>query len=243
MGNVFDVLFGRKDKKLNRPLQVQQRLLGSAADLVIFDVGAYVGKVTAAYKKAFPRSTIYCFEPFADSFQRLSRSCQDASIYAHQLAFSDREGKATLHLNTDASCNSFLPRPQGDFKHCSDSSRKTGEIQVETTTLDIFCTGVGISNIDILKLDVEGSEVKVLKGASEMLTGHAIRLIYAEAMFIPHYEGGCMFHELTAFLNLHGYTLFNLYHLKSARNGQLRWGNAIFVSPGIRSGIKNPSAV
>ena len=243
MTNVFDALFHPKAVKRNKPFEIQKRLLGQDNELVIFDVGAYVGDIAATYKRMFPQSTIYCFEPFPDSFQKLNHLCQDASIKAHQLAFSDKKGKTTFHTNVDLSCNSLLPPTESDFKCYSAKSIKDGEIQVETNTIDNFCADAGISGIDILKLDVEGAEVKVLDGASSMLSKQAIKLIYSEVMFIPHYTDGCLFHELAAFLNKHGYTLLNFYHLKSAKNGQLRWGNAIFLSPEIRAGIKNPNAV
>ena len=241
--NIFDALFRPKAVKQNKPFEMQKRLMGGADELVIFDVGAYVGEVAATYKRMFPQSSIYCFEPFPDSFHKLNRLCRDASIKAHQIAFSDKEGKTTFNINVDLSCNSLLPPTESDFRCYSAKSIKDGEIQVETNTLDNFCASARISCIDILKLDVEGAEVKVLEGASRMLSKQAIKLIYSEVMFIPHYDGGCMLHELTAFLNRHGYTLFNLYHLKSARNGQLRWGNAIFLSPGMRAEIKNPNTV
>jgi len=86
-----------------------------------------------------------------------------------------------------------------------------------------------------LKLDIEGSELTALRGASEKLAHHSIELIYTEIMFVPHYEGGPMFYELCSFLSNFNYTLFNVYNLKRAVNRQLRWGNAIFVSPDIRA--------
>lgn len=239
MKNIFDALFRAKVVERNKPFEVQKRLLGCAADLVIFDVGAYIGEVTATYKKLFPESTIYCFEPFPDSFEKLNKSCRDGSIKTYQIAFSNKKGKNTFHVNVDLSCNSLLPPTESEFKRYSAKSIKDGEIRVEADTLDNFCAEKGISCIDILKLDVEGAEVKVLEGASRMLSKQAIKLIYSEVMFIPHYEGGCLFHELTGFLNRHEYTLFNLYHLRSARDEQLRWGNAIFLSPEFRSGIMN----
>jgi FkbM family methyltransferase len=243
MTNVFDALFRPKKVKRNKPFEVQKRLLYGAADLVIFDVGAYIGEVTAKYKQIFPHSTVYCFEPFLDSFQKLNQLCRDTSIKAHQIAFSDKEGTTTFHINVDLSCNSLLPPTESEYKCYSAKSIKDGEIQVETNTIDNFCFDSDISGIDILKLDVEGAEVKVLDGASEMLSKQAIKLIYSEVMFIPHYTQGCLFHELTTFLSKYGYTLFNFYHLRSARNGQLRWGNAIFLSPEIRTRIKDPSAI
>ena len=243
MTNVINALFRPKTLKRNEPFEIQKRLMSQDSELVIFDVGAYVGDVAATYKKMFPQSTIHCFEPFPDSFQKLKSLCRDASIKAYQIAFSDEKGKTTFHTNMDLSCNSLLPPTEGEFKCYSAKSIKDGEIQVETDTIDNFCANVGISGIDILKLDVEGAEVKALEGASRMLSNQAIGLIYSEVMFIPHYTGGCLFHELTGFLYNYGYTLLNFYHLKSAKNGQLRWGNAIFLSPEIRAGIKDMRAV
>jgi len=91
-----------------------------------------------------------------------------------------------------------------------------------------------ISYIDILKVDVEGAEIKVFTGAVGKLSSHNIGLIYAEVTFVPHYEGGCLFHELSTFLSKYSYTLLNLYNLKISKSGQLRWGNAIFLSPQLR---------
>jgi FkbM family methyltransferase len=238
MTNIFDTLFRPKVVKLNKPFEIQRRLLGRDNQPVIFDVGAYVGDIAATYKRIFPQSTIHCFEPFPDSFQKLNNFCRDESIKTHQIAFSDKKGKTTFHTNVDLSCNSLLPPTEGEFKCYSAKSIKDGEIQVETETIDNFCANAGISGIDILKLDVEGAEVKVLGGASRMLSNQAIKLIYSEVMFIPHYTGGCLFHELSGFLDKYDYTLLNFYHLRTAKNGQLRWGNAIFLSPEIRTAIK-----
>ena len=243
MTNVFDALFHTKAVKQNKPFEIQKRLLGQKNELIIFDVGAYIGDIAVTYKKMFPQSTIHCFEPFPDSFQKLNNLCRDESIKAHQIAFSNKKGKTTFHTNVDLSCNSLLPPTEGEFKCYSAKSIKDGEIQVDTDTIDNFCVDAGISGIDILKLDVEGAEVKVLEGASKMLSHQVIKLIYSEVMFIPHYTGGCLFHELAAFLDKYGYTLLNFYHLRSAKNGQLRWGNAIFLSPEIRAGLNDPRAV
>ncbi len=238
MNIIFDRLFKLGTSKEENAFQVQKRLFGDISDIIIFDVGAYIGQVTSIYKNTFPTAVIHCFEPFPESFEKLHQLCGDKSINAYNTALADKEGVATFQINTDSTCNSFFPRPENGMRYYSEQSRNIREIQVQTTTLDGFCEKLGIPAIDILKLDVEGAEIKVLKGAIKKLGNKQIKLIYSEVMFIPHYQGGCLFHEVSGFLSQYGYSLFNLYDLKRAHNGQLRWANAIFLSPQMRAGIE-----
>lgn len=230
---------GKSALNSEEPFLVQKFLFAGEKNLVVFDVGAYVGDITAAYVETFPQAMLYCFEPFPDSFKELSRLADCKAIKPFQIALSDRNGKAKLWVNTDRSCNSIFSRPIAGAKYYSESSRNIGQIEVKTQTLDTFCDTEDIAEIDILKLDVEGAELKVLNGLSRRLRDKRIKLIFTEVMFVPHYQGGCLFHELLAFLSRYDYTLFNLYNLKRARNGRLRWGNAIFLNPQMQSRIES----
>jgi FkbM family methyltransferase len=226
---------GKTALKTKNAFDAQRLFFDKNEKLLIFDVGAYVGEVTKIYKKIFPSSIIYCFEPFPDSFQKLKRLSVNKFIRPQQIAISDHVNKTKLYVNVDTTCNSFFPRPKDGMKYYSHKAKNIGEIEVETITIDDFCSTKKIKKIDILKLDVEGAEKKALKGASDKLSKYAIYLIYTEVMFTTHYEGGCMFCELASFLKQYDYTLFNLYNLKRAKDGQLRWGNAIFLSPQARA--------
>jgi len=234
MGNIFGFL--RKSEILKEDaFQAQKYFFDNDTGLVIFDVGAYIGEITATYKKIFPNATIYCFEPFGDSFQKLMQLSTDNSIKPYQMAISDTVGRTRLHVNVDLSCNSFFPIAKHTVRYYPKAAESIEMIEINTTTIDRFCDTEKISHIDILKLDVEGAEIKALKGARNKLSKQDISIIYTEVMFIPHYAGACMFHELTSFLSRYGYALFNFYDVKRAKNGQLRWGNAIFLSPHVRA--------
>jgi FkbM family methyltransferase len=218
----------------DEPFYMQAQLLQGQKNLIVFDIGAYIGEIARKYISIFPNARVYAFEPFPDSFKKLVSISESTSIKPYNYALSDNMGKMKLYINADPSSNSFSPRSTDSKKYYSKKAENIGHIKVDTVTVDRFCNEEGISFIDILKIDVEGAEIKVLTGAFEKLSTHAIGLIYVEVTFVPLYQEGCMFHELSAFLRKYDYTLFNLYNLKRARNGQLRWGNAIFLSRQIR---------
>jgi FkbM family methyltransferase len=244
MSELMSVLkCGRKVPQAEDAFDAQRFLFDNDSNMVIFDVGAYIGEVTKVYGRLFPSARIYCFEPFDGSFQKLVRLSDNKLVHPHQMALSDQPGKIKLYVNEDLTCNSFFPRPTSGPTYYSLKAEHTGQIEVDSMTIDAFCEKENIKQIDIVKLDVEGAELRVLKGACDKLSKHAISLIYTEVMFTVHYEGGCMFHELTGFLEQYGYTLYNLYNLKRAKNGQIRWGNAIFLSPQFRDRVNEMQCV
>ncbi|MBN2466715.1 MAG: FkbM family methyltransferase [Deltaproteobacteria bacterium] len=222
------------------PFEIQRLLFQDRDQPIIFDVGAYIGEITRTYRSVLPRAIIYSFEPSPDSFNQLRRLSHEPGIKTYQLAVSDEVGKTTFHVNADPSCNSFFPRPKNG-RYYAPQAQMVDSLAVETTSIDHFCSTEGIRRIEILKLDVEGAELNVLRGADHTLSQEAIDLIYTEALFVSLYDGGCLFYELSGLLGGYGYTLLNLYNLKSAKNGQLRWGNAIFLSPRMRASFERTS--
>ena len=211
----------------------QRMLLSGTRVRTIFDIGANTGKVTARYSKLFPEATIYSFEPFPESFQKLRRRFEGNSLVKPiQFAVSNKVGKKKFYVNQDSTTNSLLPT--GDDAGCwvdPNDMKSVTTIDVPVTTIDNFCKQESIDEIQILKMDIQGGELMALVGASEKLGQGSILLIYTEILFVPIYEGEAFFYEICGLLSGYGYKLFNMYNFYHARNGHIKWGDAIFVSP------------
>ncbi|MCP5279519.1 MAG: FkbM family methyltransferase [Thiobacillus sp.] len=198
---------------------------------VVFDVGANMGQTASRYRKLLPKAEIYAFEPFPDSIAALrERVAGDDHIHVVPNAVSSESGLETFYVNGLAATNSLLPRPASDRRYYPRAAETRTSIQVEATSLDEFVETRGLSSVDVLKLDIQGGELKALRGARSLLASGKVTLIYSEIMFVPHYEGAPLFHEIWTHLAGFGYSLFDVYDLHRAGNGQLRYGDALFVS-------------
>lgn len=212
-----------------------QRALVGDAGAPVLDVGACVGDTVALYRRMLPKARVYAFEPFPESFAKLAqRFGDDGSVVLVPTALSDQPGQAEFFTSEHRGANSLLPRPVGKRRYYGARAELTGRMEVPLTTLDAFAAEAGISQVSILKLDIQGAELRALRGAAGLLAAQAIDVIYTEVEFVPFYEGGALFFELCSFLAGHGYGLYGLYHLFQARNGQLRYGDAVFVSDTVR---------
>ena len=228
------------DSKLKASFEAQHSLITSMGinRPIIFDVGAHRGKITTKYRQLFPNSIIYCFEPFPDSFEVLKNrfSC-DSKIKLIPAAVSEVSGQRKFFVNYRSATNSLLPRPFTLRKYYPEDAGPKTEIQVPVLSIDDFVSTKKIKKIDVLKLDIQGGELMALKGAIQTLKKGNASLVYLEIMFVPHYENMPLFYELWNFLETHQYTLFDIYNLKRAKNGQLRQGDALFVSRQVRLNI------
>jgi FkbM family methyltransferase len=186
---------------------------------IIFDVGANIGQSAKSYRRLFPEAEIWSFEPFPASFDSLCRSISDQRFHPEPLALSDRIAGASLNIGAVSFTNSLLRRETDTGK----------TIEIKTDTLDHFCTERGITNIDILKVDVEGAEDRVFRGARGLFSLRAIRSVFVEVYFNAVYEGMPLFWDLQAQLSDLGFSLFGLYSMIPTRNGALSFANALYV--------------
>jgi FkbM family methyltransferase len=215
-----------------------QKILLSAMGIakpVILDIGAHRGETAERYRSSFPRASIYCFEPFPQSSEALRKKfSNDPDTTIISSAVADRPGQRLLHVNEIDQTNSLLPEAITSRRYLPKQAFTTAMIEAEVTSIDEFVRNYPLKRLDILKMDVQGGELMALEGAAETLKRKQIHVIYSEIMFVPHYENQPLLHEIWNYLSQFGYTLFGLYDLRKATNGQLRYGDALFVSENVR---------
>jgi FkbM family methyltransferase len=213
------------------PFRQQSMLLSGVLAPVIFDAGANIGTIAETYRYIFPDAKIYAFEPFPEVFEELERSvCRDKRIIPRKLALGSAPATKVLRVNASSATNSLLETEDSAASFWGEGLLETTTtVEVQVATIDEFCSENKIESIDVLKIDTQGTELEVLRGAAGMLSRGRIRIIYTEMIVVPSYKGQSKPHELMSFLDGFGYDLLGLYNLWSRNDGRLLQMDAIFV--------------
>ncbi len=200
---------------------------------MIFDVGANVGQSIAHFRETWPTSRIHSFEPNPSTYQRLQSTwgrCDGVTI--QQLALSDHAGAVSFHATRVPEVASLLP-PTKRLQQISTEHKYDFElVTVQADMLDSYCQDHDVRVIDILKIDVQGAELGVLKGAHSLLKQGAIRFIYLETTFAECYDGQTDFADLLSFMKSagDGYTLWDIVPFLYTGRDRLWAANSILVS-------------
>jgi FkbM family methyltransferase len=225
----------------NDPLADVKTITGGDVRCV-FDVGAHIGQSAAVFSDAFPAAEIHSFEPDPDSYGRLRTLVTRCypRVTAVNAAVGDRDAEASFFVNKFSQTNSLLRAlpDAGQFLVGTDGMDLTRETKVRVMTLDRYCAERAIDRVDFLKLDTQGYELRVLDGASGLLTRGALPLILLEVSFVPVYEHQPLFPEVYQYLYDRAYRLVWLYdngfhtHLFSIS------ANALFVNERLGSRLR-----
>ena len=220
---------------LEHVFATQASLMAGRSVLTVVDAGAYVGDTPLRYAALFPDATVHAIEPDPANFADLERFTAGVpQVRRHRLALTDRAGSATLHRTGYAPTHSLLRRPAAGRRYYPADAGPAGSVEVAAVTLDQFCDEHRIAEIDVLKLDVQGSELAALRGAAGLLAAGRVSVVVAEVAFVPHYQGQPMAWHVCQLLDAHSYSPFDLRPDLYADDGQLRYADAVFVSPALR---------
>ena len=185
--------FQLRRKKLHEladdPYHTISILLDKENTRTIIDAGASIGDISQKLAKMYPLATVYAIEPYPPFHANLEKlALKNKRIRAKKLALSDENGSKVLQINKSEGTNSLLASNEEVEAIYGDLLSTTGEIKVKSQMLDDFIHENSIEQVDLLKLDLQGSELPALTGASKALTKGKIKCILCEIMFQPQYE-------------------------------------------------------
>ena len=226
-GSAYIQKLMRSDYKKNE-WETQKKLLEKNVN-VIFDVGSNRGNTVSKYLSLFPNVKIHAFEPFPEIYNTfMNRHKNNLNVYLNKYALSSKVGRSAFYVNKSIDTNSLLKSKKigaNSDKNCV----SVNEIIVNTNTIDNYCLENNISEIDIVKIDVQGSELEVLKGSLNMLKSSKIKLIYIETYFKQQYINQPLFHDISKLLYNYNFILQDIYDPYFSKKNIL-WCDAIFIN-------------
>ena len=214
----------------------------TSSPISVLDIGAAQG-FDPKLERLEPHLLRIGFEPDRREWESLSNAyaseIEAGTVKLHNQALWSHAGELTLYQTGDPDCASFLPPNEEVIATLPDQTPMTvtGEIKLDVATLDGFETGA--ADVDLIKVDVQGGELEVLKGGERILREQATAVIL-EVNFTELYSGQASFSELNNYLAGMGFTLVDLdmrrwrrTELPEAfsgyRMGQIAYADALYM--------------
>lgn len=179
----------------------------------VIDVGANIGQFAVTAHCANPQARVYCFEPLAGCVERLRGLALDyPRLAVHDHGLGAQAAEFEINVASNLGSSSIL-----DF---TDLQLETypgvtvvGKEAIRVEALDTVATPEMTRGRTLLKMDVQGFELEVLKGATATL--ESVEAVYLEASFVPLYADQPLATELIVWLDRHGFGLAAVYNVDS----------------------------
>lgn len=178
---------------------------------VCIDIGANVGFYTLALARQAANGTVHAFEPVPLNRDLLSVNILTngfSNVTINQLVVGDREEDTELYVADDGAFSSLVDTERRPIKD---------KIQARMITLDHYCETQGLERVDVLKIDVEGAEEKVINGAKTVLSNGKSqpRLIMLELNEPMLCKFGSSRRRILTLMSDNGYNPFVVYNGES----------------------------
>jgi FkbM family methyltransferase len=173
------------------------------------DIGANVGQFGTELRRAGFPGRIVSVEPLATAYERLAATAgRDTGWETERAGVGAEPGTLTLHRAANSVSSSVLPILERHVQAAPQSAYVASET-VPATTVDELVEGHGLApERTLLKIDVQGYEMPVLRGAARTLDRFAC--VRTEMSLVPLYEGQALLPDVLTELDAHGFELWDL---------------------------------
>ena len=197
----------------------------------LVDVGASTGQFAAAIESYCGIRNAVLIEPQPKCVVELKARFSNHNYWIEQCAISDRETRAEMDIFNWHYSSSLLPI-KGDIHALREKLdlNVRERIEVQVRTLDKMMSVICWSNefIDLLKVDVQGGELSVFRGAPDTL--RRTKMVWTEVCFRQVYEGAALFGEIHTFMSDAGFILSDISQGLRGQDNELLEGDALFMN-------------
>lgn len=199
--------------------------------IVVVDIGCRWGFADQWHRLGAKCQTIG-FDPDIEECTRLEAYYEGRDeVRLVPVGLSDHTGTATLYMTKDPGGWSLLPTVKDIVERhpALDGGKIVGTTTVDVTTLDSWCAAEGVDHVDVIKIDTQGSELSILKGADHTL--EHVSAVEVEVEFNPLYEDVPLFGEIDKFLRDRGFVLWrfrDMAHYAQEGTPTDWWGEEFF---------------
>jgi FkbM family methyltransferase len=189
----------------------------------VFDIGANTGQSVSKFVHLFPTATFHVFEPDERAFSDLAKKyAKFDNVHLNNVALGESSKTVSMNHTDDSVGSSLLDLGLDSWNTVDYKS------SVAVTTLDAYCQLNSVAQIALLKIDTQGYELFVLRGATDLLKSGHIKVIQLEYNFGSQYVGVPPFSQVLDVLTEHGYRIVSFYDLEYQSNC-LSWMDIMFA--------------
>jgi FkbM family methyltransferase len=221
-------------RRIAPAIEHEPLFVGQFFDTVI-DVGANIGQFAVTAHCANPDARIFCFEPLAGCFARLRGLAQDyprLTVFDH--ALGAEQGQFEINVASNTGSSSILDFTDLQLETYPDVS-VVGKETIRVEVLDKVATPGMTQGRTLLKMDVQGFELEVLKGAEATLA--KIEAVYLEASFVPLYADQPLASDLIVWLDAHGFGLAAVYNVDYGSGAVPKQADCLFLRKAELAGV------
>ena len=196
-----------------------------SSTITLIDVGARWG-VVSSWNEFGSKGRLICFEADPEECERLNNLKENKTAIYVPLALANHDRGVSLNITDGVGCSSIYPPKRILYDEYPGLTimRPVRTVTCPSITLDQYCASNGITSIDAIKLDTQGSELDVLKAATRILK--TVSLIDIEVEFNELYEGQPLFCDVDYFLRSHGFVLWRMNNLAHYSKGLVEGANS-----------------
>jgi len=187
-----------------------EAMLNALAPDIVVDIGSNRGQFALAVRRCAPSARIISFEPLEEPAEIFNQVFSgDGRVVLHPVAVAPDGGHKAIHISGRDDSSSLLPITELQNKLFPGTAEATTRI-ITTAPLDQYVTAADLRGTALLKIDVQGFEMSVLRGCESLLP--LFSHIYVECSFVELYAGQAFAADIIAYLAIRHFTLAGVFN-------------------------------